>query len=207
MIDSSLNIFKRDKDYDDKNTISLCEITLNNLLDQGNFDDRDFLNRVDLLNSLGQNVMISNFREYYKLVNYFARFNINNLRIIIGVLTLEKVLDPVYYNHLKGGILEAFGKLFTKNMKLYVYPALQKKSDQLLTSKNIQLSDDIVHLYNYLINSRKIIDIKNIQEDILHIFPQKVLDLIASEDSSWPDLVHNSISKLIMEKEMFGYRK
>jgi len=78
---------------------------------------------------------------------------------------------------------------------------------QLLTSKNIKFSEDIKHLYNYLTDSRKIIDIKSIKEEILHIFPQKVLDLILAEDKNWENMVPKSISQLITQKEMFGYKK
>ena len=67
MLKTSYSLFKKDEDYDKENTIALCEITLNNLLEDGEFHERDFLERVDILNGMGQNVMVSNFKEYYKL--------------------------------------------------------------------------------------------------------------------------------------------
>jgi hypothetical protein len=82
MLKTSFSIFKRDEDYDKENTLPLCEITLNNLLEEGEFDERDFLDRVDLLNGIGQNVMVSNFREFYKLVSYLSQFRIIKLRIV-----------------------------------------------------------------------------------------------------------------------------
>src|SRR5262249_11400781 len=36
-------------------------------------DDRDFLDRVDLLRTLGRPVLISNFGEYYRLANFLHR--------------------------------------------------------------------------------------------------------------------------------------
>ncbi|NOZ47763.1 MAG: TonB-dependent receptor [Chlorobi bacterium] len=206
MINASINLFRKDKDYDENNTITVCEITLNNLIEQGDFDEQDFLNRVDLLNSLGQNVMISNFREYYKLVDYFAPFKIKNLRIIIGVLTFIKVLEPKYYTNLRGDILEAFGRLFTRNMKLYVYPALQNKSDELLNAANIPVNDEILPLYNYLLSNKRIIQLKDIQKDVLQFFPHKVVKCIQDGDPAWEKMVPESIKKLIKQKEMFGYQ-
>lgn len=206
VINSSFNIFKKDEDYDKDNTISLCEITLNNLLSRGNFDERDFLDRVDILNGMGHNVMISNFREYYKLVSYFSDFKIKNLRIVIGVPTFLKVLDKSYYTDLKGGILEAFGKLFINNMKLYVYPATKEDSDELLTSGNISMPDDLRMLYQYLIENRKIIDIDKINKDILHIFSDKVMELMQRGDDEWETMVPKYVSETIKAKKLFGFK-
>jgi len=206
VIKSSLDIFRRDKDYEKENTISLCEVTLNNLLTEGDFDERDFLDRVDLLNGMGQHVMVSNFREYYKLVSYFSHFKTKNLRIVIGVPTFLKVLDKKYYTDLKGGILEAFGKLFTDNMKLYVYPSIKEGSDELLTSKNISLPQDLKLLYQYLVENRKIIDIENIKKERLHIFSHKVLELMKSGNIEWETMVPQYVSDFIKNKNLFGYK-
>jgi len=206
VIKSSLDIFRRDEDYEKENTISLCEIALNNLLAEGDFDERDFLDRVDLLNGMGQHVMVSNFREYYKLVSYFSHFKTKNLRIVIGVPTFLKVLDKKYYTDLKGGILEAFGKLFTDNMKLYVYPSIREGSDELLTSKNIPLPEDLKLLYQYLVENRKIIDIENIKKERLHIFSHKVLELMKSGNAEWETMVPKYVSDFIKKKKLFGYK-
>lgn len=206
MIKSSYALFKKDADYDKNNTLALCEITLNNLLAEGEFSDQDFLDRVNILNGMGQNVMVSNFREYYKLVSYFSQFQIKNLRIVIGVLTLKKVLDISYYNHLKGGVLEAFGKLFPDNMKLYVYPALQSDEESLLDSTSIPRSQDINFIYNYLIQTRKVLDIKDVNKKILHIFSSKVLKLIQERNPLWEEMVPKYVSEQIKKKHLFGYQ-
>ncbi len=206
MIKSSYSLFKKDKDYDKGNTLALCEITLNNLISDGEFSDQDFLDRVDILNGLGQNVMVSNYREYYKLVSYFSRFKIKNLRIVIGVLTLYKVLDKSYYSHLKGGVLEAFGKLFTDTMKLYVYPALQNDQESLMDSSSIPRSHDLNFIYNYLIQNRKIIDIKDVNIDYLPIFSSHVLELIHKKDPKWEKMVPKYVSEQIKQKHLFGYQ-
>lgn len=205
MISSSFKIFKKDEDYKKGNTISLCEITLENLLSKGDFDERDFLNRVDLLNGIGQNVMVSNLPEYYQLVSFFSMFKIKKLRIVIGVPTFLRVLDKTYYTDLKGGILEAFGKLFTNKMKLYVYPSLEEGSKKLLTSKNIPLPEDLKLLYRYLVENRKIIDITDTDIDNLHIFPDKVLELMDNGDPHWEKMVPEDVAGFIKSKKMFGY--
>jgi len=205
MLKTSYSIFKRDEDYDKYNTMSLCEITMDNILSEGNIGERDFLDRVNILNGMGQNVMVSNIREYYKLVEYFSQFEIKNLRIVLGVLTFIKVLDAKYYKNLRGGILEALGKLFPENTKLYIYPALKNSGDDLLTSKNIELSDDLKYLYNYLIYNRKIIDITDANRKYLHIFSHEVLEMIKKENKNWEKNVPVYISKFIKKEKIFGY--
>lgn len=213
MLKASFRIFKRDEDYDKYNTISLCEMTLNNLLHQGDLDARDFLDRVDILNGMGQNVMVSNFREYYRLVDYFSRFKIINLRIVIGIPTFINVLEKKYYSSLRGGILEALGKLFVDNMKLYVYPTVSsvsiddhKKGEDLITSENLPLNEDLKDLYNYLKKNRKIIDIGDVQRDKLYINSGNVLNLIKNNEPGWEKMVPRYIEEQIKKKKLFGYK-
>jgi len=207
MLKTSYSIFKKDADYEKENTIALCEITLNNLLQEGSFDERDFLDRVDILNGMGQNVMVSHIREYYKLVKYFSQFKIKNLRIVIGALTFLKVLEKRYYDDLPGGILEAFGKLFTKNMKMYVYPALHDRTGELLTSHDVLMQDDLKYLYNYLCANSRIIDIKNANKKYLHIYSHDVLKMIHESNPDWENYVPKYISSRIKEKNLFGYKQ
>ncbi|MFA8301014.1 MAG: hypothetical protein ACEPOV_12675 [Hyphomicrobiales bacterium] len=203
MLKTSYSIFKHDEDYTKKDTLALCEMTLNNILEDGHIDERDFLDRVNLLNGMGQNVMVSNFKEYYKLVNYFSEFNIKNIRIVIGIPTFEKVLQEHYYKHLKGGILEAFGKLFVQNMKLYVYPTIE--NGKIIDSCNIKLAEHLQCLYKYLIESRKILDIKNYREDRLHIRTRDVLQMIQGNVDGWEHFVPVYIEECIKRNSLFNY--
>ena len=104
------------------NPFSLFEITLNNLTSDGDINEKDFLDRVDILCSIGQTVMISNYQRYYKLLDYLGRFTDERLGIILGVPNLQEIFDPKFYRHLNGGILEGVGKMFNRDIKVYVYP-------------------------------------------------------------------------------------
>ena len=212
MLKSSYSIFKKDEHYQRDNTIAVCEMTLNNLMGEGELDERDFLDRVDILNGMGQHVMVSTFREYYKLVGYFSRFKIGRLRIVIGIPTFLNVLDEKYYSNLRGGILEALGRLFPENVKFYVYPtlssvSLDKKatSGKLITSENIKLPEKLRPLYDYLIENRKIIDIKNVKKDFLYISSPFVLKMIKENIPGWEMMVPNYIEEVIKSKRLFGY--
>lgn len=212
MLKTSYSIFKKDRHYQRDNTIAVCEMTLNNLMEEGDLDERDFLDRVDILNGMGQHVMVSTFREYYRLVTYFSRFKIGRLRIVIGIPTFLNVLEEKYYKNLKGGILEALGRLFPENVRFYVYPTLsyisidkRKPAGELLTSKNIQIPEKIKPLFQYLIDDRKIIDIVNVKKDRLYISSPYVLKMIRENIPGWEAMVPNYIEEVIKEKRLFGY--
>ena len=81
----------------------------------------------------------------------------------MGVPSLESVLDERYYKHLKGGVLEAMGKLFPHNLKLYIYPTMNHSDDAIITSNNITPSSNIKHLYAYL-KSNKFIHFSSLDQ-------------------------------------------
>jgi hypothetical protein len=205
MLKSGFGLFKKEVGFDKENTIVLCEMTLKNLMEEGVFDERDFLDRVDILCGMGQNVMITNFKEFYKISSWFANYNILNIRMVIGALTFRKVLEKQYYKHLKGGILEAFGRLFTDNLKVYLYPGREKQSQNILKTHNLPVEDDVHFLYQHLLESGLIIDIPNYRKEILPFFSYKVLAKLNANDPEWENMVPKYVSSFIKNKKLFGY--
>jgi hypothetical protein len=102
--------------------VVLMEMTLTNLTTESGIDYKDFLDRIDLLGSLGKNVLISNYGEFYRLAAYLFRYTKKMIGIVMGVPTLRELFEEKYYTDLEGGILESFGRLFKNALKLYVYP-------------------------------------------------------------------------------------
>ncbi len=209
MLKAGFSLFKNEVGYhkEKKNTAVFCEITLANLIEKGAFDERDFLDRVDILCGMGQNVMISNFQEFYKLAAWFSRFKLFNIRMVIGALTLRKVIDKKYYTHLRGGILEAFGKLFPKNLKVYVYPGKEMaEEDQVTTLDNIHVDEEIKFLFQHLLENRMLINIPDYNKKVLPCFSHQVLHKIQHKDDSWETMVPKYVSAFIKTKKLFGYQ-
>ena len=149
MFKKSLESFLEEKGVKKENTIVLLEITLSNLRSTGDIDDSDYLDRAKLLCSLGHMVMISNFSEYYKLVKYLTRYTKKQLGLTMGVTNLIEIFDEKYYDDVKGGILEAFGNIFKNNIKIYLYPVLDKQKDTVIDSTNLKLEDNMKEFYKY----------------------------------------------------------
>ena len=205
MYEKSLKMIKNDKKFTDKNTISIFEITLSNLTSQGELDEQDFLDRAKLLCSMGKTVMITNFQEYYKLSEYFSKYTDKKVFLTMGVDNLIKVFDENYYTGLEGGILEAFSKLFTKNITILLYPMLQK--NKIIDSSNLVVSGSMKNLYKYFVKNLRILDISDYNRTYLSIFSWDVLKKIQSNQKGWESSLPDNVSDLIKEKKLFGIKQ
>src|SRR5699024_1608990 len=85
MFENGLEMFLKENKTTMKNTEVFFEITISNLLSEGTINERDFLDRADILAKLGYNIMISNFSEYYRMVDYFSLYTKGRLGTSMGV--------------------------------------------------------------------------------------------------------------------------
>ena len=203
MFQKSYDIFIREQTVEYENTIVVFEITLSNLKASGEIDERDFMDRAELLSSLGHTVLISNFQEYYKLVEYFNNYTKAKLGLTMGINNLIDVFDEKYYRHLSGGILEAFGKLFFKDLKVYLYPMKDPQTGQIMTSNNVKVHPRMKELYKFFKYNGKVMDIIDYDPDIMHIFSREVLKRIANGEEGWEEMLPEGIAEMIKEKHLF----
>ena len=205
MFKKSLEAFLKEKDVKEENTLVIFEITLSNLRSTGDLEDSDYLDRAKMLGSMGHMVMISNFSEYYKLVQYLTSYTKKQLGLTMGVRNFIEIFDEQYYDDLKGGILEAFGNIFKNNMKIYLYPLLDKQKGKIIDSNNLKLENNMKEFYKYFKVNEKIRDL-DFNEDYLNIFSKDILNQIKNKKKGWEDKVPSAISKMIIKKKMFGYK-
>ena len=204
-IEDSLTIFKRDENYKPDNTIAFCEISLKNLMQNEKVNEKDFLHRVDLLNMMGQSVMISKFYRYFQLVKYFAQFRMIKLRIVVGLPTFDKILDSSNYTDLRGGLLEATGALFQENVKVYLYPYIDMNTGDVVYPEDSHFSDTNRLLWQYLNANKKIIILKSIPAARLEIRSEHISELIENGDDHFRDFVPETVFKHIKKNKLFGY--
>lgn len=203
MFEKSLELFLQEKKVEEKNTVVIFEITLSNLRSEGEIDERDFLARADLLCSLGQTVMISNFQEYYKVVEYFSQHTKERMGLTMGVNTFIDIFDEKYYRHLSGGILEAFGKLFFRDLKIYLYPLKNKETGEITNSDNLQVHPRMKELYKFFKDNGRVVDITNYDPEILDISSREVYQMISEGQSGWEGMLPESTTTMIRENNMF----
>lgn len=205
MFEKSYQMFIEENKVDKNKTECIFEITLSNLRAEGEIDEEDFMDRAKLLCSLGHTVLISNFQEYYKLVEYFSNYTRERMGLTMGVNNLIDIFDEKYYRHLSGGILEAFGKLFFKDLKVFLYPMHDEETGTYVNSENLKVHPRMKELYKFFKYNGKVLDIEEFNPDILHIFSREVLQLISEGKDNWEEMLPEGVSKIIKEKKLFGY--
>ena len=204
MLEKGLEKFVKTKKVEKKDIQILFEITLSNLKAEGQVDEQDFLDRADLLCSLGYTVMISNYRKFYKIIEYLSQFTKSRMGLILGVDNLIEMFEEQYYRNLNGGIMEAFGIIFTRDIKFYLYPYKPNETTKLLNSNNLPIHPRVRDLYNYLHSNGRIQDL-DYNSDVLGIFSKNILIKIKScETGSWEASVPKGVADIIKEKSLFG---
>ena len=207
MIDCARERFAAEPEVNADQVVELMEITMRNLLATGEIDLNDFLARADLVAAAGKTVLISDYFEYYRLAAYLTRYTTGPLAVTMGVSSLVDLFKEQYYAGLEGGILEAFGKLFTKDLRVYVYPHKDQTTGQLTTVENAAIPEEMRSLYRHLVERGRIKQMDNFDDGVLHIFSRDVLRRIKDDDASWEAMVPPEIAGVIKRRRFFGYRE
>jgi hypothetical protein len=187
------------------NVVMLSEITLNNLADSGEFKNKDFLDRVDILSSLGYTVMVSNCHKHDVLVNYLDRCKPNSIRIILGLMNIMDLFNEKYYKNAPGELLKYFGEIFLRNTKMLVYPYQPEKNKLVITLENMPVPPSLKHLFAHLKENGFFTDLPGYNKEVLQIFSPKVIQMIKSGETGWEELVPDTVADIIKEKCLFEY--
>ena len=207
MLKRSLELFLKEKEVDENNTQVIFEITLSNLLASGELDEQDFMDRARILSSLGYKVLISNFKEYYRLAEYFSNYTKAQMGMVMGADNLIAIFDEEYYTHLSGGILEAFGKLFYRDIKIYLYPMRNKETGEIITSNNIHVSPRMKELYKFFKFNEKLVDIENYDAKNLNIRSRDIVQQIKRGQEGWQAALPKGVAEMIEKNGYFGWNK
>lgn len=207
MLQNGLNMFMKEVTCTEDETEVLIEITISNLRADGDINERDFLDRVDVLGKLGYTVIVSNYSEYYRLIDYFASYTSGEIGVAMGVNNLLMVFDEKYYKNLSGGILEAFGKFFRNGMRVYLYPYKDPETLELLDSDNLKVEENLKELYKYFKHNNRIVDITNYNPEFLEIYSRDILKKIGCNIKGWENQLPEGVAEMIKERGMFGYKE
>jgi hypothetical protein len=206
MLNGARTAFFKQSGYSDAELVVLMEMTLENLLSEGQLNHADFLARVDILGALGRTVIISKFGEYFRLASYLSRYTNRMIGLVMGVPSLFEIFDEKYYLNLEGGILEALGRMFKSGLKLYVYPMIDEQTGELVRAKKLEVAANLRSLYQYLIENEFIQEIADYNPDYLRIHPPEALAKLQSGDPAWEKMVPPEVVEIIKTRQFFGYR-
>ncbi|MFP5384471.1 MAG: TonB-dependent receptor [Bacteriovoracia bacterium] len=204
MIKTGLSNFAKDIGKKPEDVVTVAEIGMATMkADAGEITKEDFLARVDLISSMGQKVLITNYPQYYKLGKYFSGLNAPHLGIVLGIYNFQQIFTEEY-STAEGGILGALGQLFREHVKVYIYP--YKDEDGAIEAlSNLEVPKQSQHLLDHLKGMNQIDDVEGFNKDILHIYSSKVLQMIVNNEEGWEKMVPPSVATTINEKCLFGH--
>jgi hypothetical protein len=202
MFTAGISAFSEQRQLEQQQIVSLAEITLVEIGKQSTSSDSDFLARVDLLNSLGHNVLISDYYRFFRLRSWLRNYTHEPLAITLSVLDFNQLFDPAFYEGLEGGILEAMGKLFPDNTHVFVYPS--KIDNTLTTLDNVQVDASQKLLLQYLVENKLLLNCPARNHDNLHISAKKTYQMITNGEKGWEGNVDPIVEKNIYTHGLFG---
>ena len=207
MLNHAADQLHQDERIDENTLVVLTEMTLHNLLEAETIDHRDFLARAEILGALGYPVMISNYPTFHRVTSYLRHHTPAPIGMVMGASILKEIMTEKYYEDLEGGMLEALGRLFQGPVKLFVYPATATQGGELITPDNLQVPDNLRHLYAHLLDNGFIESIHEYDARYLHVMPGHLLSMIQHGEEGWEQLVPPSAAQRIRQEGLFGYRQ
>jgi len=207
VMERGLEQFIQEPEIQGEEPVVLMEMTLRHLTTGDVIDAADFLERAEILRSLGQTVLVSNFRRFHRLASYLSRYTKRPLGIALGASNLREILDESFYNESEGGLLGGLGQLFKNPARLYVYPHLDLESGALLTAETYPAPPHLKHLYAHLLANRYIQGIRKFDPDLVRIRRRDVITGIQSGTNEWEQMVPAPVVDVIKRGRLFGHGK
>jgi hypothetical protein len=206
MLKGSTMQFLNEPANDGQEALVITEMTIRHLQEgDGPIDHRDYLDRVELLRTLGRPVMITSFGEFYRLAQYLQRYTSKMIGLAVGASTLREIFEEKYYTHLAGGILESFGRMFKNDLKLYVYPMADTARGASATLEDFRVAPRLQHLYNHLVYNGHIQPIRSYHAEFRGALPRAVYRKLIEGDPTWVDDVPPNVALLICQRHLLGY--
>jgi hypothetical protein len=153
----------------DREPLGLLELSVASVSESTEVSDAEYLERIRRILNLDEYVLVSRLGEAFRLTKYLRRYSQQPLRFVAGVSTLALILHEAYYTSLSGGLLEAVGRLFADNVKIYGYPmepaafrshlqstgmdmpSVSFEGSALVTANGLRFESPLGLLYQYLL--------------------------------------------------------
>jgi len=204
LMENAYQAFVSDSKVDAERVVTLGEMTLHDLSEEGEIDVKDFLSRAELLCALGWDVLISNYGECYRLAQYLFRFTDKPIALAMGVPLLKRIFRENYYKDLPGGILESFGRLFKNDLRFYVCSMRDSVSGELQGISDLKVDEHLQHLYKHLLENGFVRPLESVKDEHLKIYSHEVLQKIRNNGKAWRSQVPDNIADVISNKGLFS---
>lgn len=174
----------------------VCELSIKNPHDEL-LQENHFSERVDAINALGHKVLLTNLKGYYRLASFISSLTKARIGLVLGAYNFLQI-----FKQADGKLLESLGALFKENIEVYIYPYREK--GEFFGLNSLGLDDKGQGIVDFLKTTGQLSELKNYNDEILHIFSRQVYDMIQKSEKGWEKLVPKEVVKVIQEKKLFG---
>lgn len=170
MLNKAVDQFKRTENVKEENLSVLIEVLLSNVLTpeaaNTEVDLQAIAVRAEEMCKTGNTVIVSNFARHNKLAKYLDRCKPKSVGISTNINNLKFVFNSTNFGENYTSMLLSYvSDMFSKNVKLFAYPFLDKKTNEVITSANMPVTSDAKPLFDFLIVNGYITDIKEYSDE------------------------------------------
>jgi hypothetical protein len=133
----------------------------------------DLIRRIDALLATGGDVLLFRQSELYQMTPVVNRYTKAPVRFVSGLSLVIRAFEDLY-GHLEGSRLEALGRLFAQNVRIYAYPMTAgdlrewlnsvsmtgwewNETDGWVSAAQLRRAPPLGHLFDYLLASNFLI--------------------------------------------------
>lgn len=170
MLNKAVDQFVRTENVQEDNLSVLIEVLMSNLLsaedESQEIDLRAVAKRAEEMCRTGNKVIVSNFARHNKLAKYLDRCRPKSVGISTNINNLKFVFNSSNFGENYSSMLLSYvSDMFSKNVKLFAYPFLDKKTNEVITTGNMPVTADARPLFDFLIINGYITDIQDYSEE------------------------------------------
>ncbi|WP_285056045.1 nicotinamide mononucleotide adenylyltransferase [Pedobacter ginsengisoli] len=169
MLNKAVDQFVRTENVQEENLSVLIEVLMSNVLSTADesqeIDLRAVAKRAEEMCRTGNKVIVSNFARHNKLAKYLDRCRPKSVGISTNINNLKFVFNSSNFGENYASMLLSYvSDMFNKNVKLFAYPFLDKKTNEVITTANMPVTPDAKPLFDFLIINGYITDIQDYSE-------------------------------------------
>lgn len=170
MLNKAVDQFVKTENVQEDNLSVLIEVLMTNVLSTGDdlheLDLNSVAKRAKEMCKTGNKVIVSNFTRHNKLAQYLDRCRPKSVGISTNINNLKFVFNSNNFGeNYTSQLLSYVSDMFSKNVKLFAYPFLDKKTNEVVTSANMPVTPDAKPLFDFLIINGYIADIQDYSDD------------------------------------------
>ncbi|HKG06807.1 MAG TPA: hypothetical protein VKB19_10140 [Pedobacter sp.] len=170
MLNKAVDQFVRTENVKEENLSVLIEVLMSNVLstedESQEIDLRSVAKRAEEMCRTGNKVIVSNFARHNKLAKYLDRCRPKSVGISTNINNLKFVFNSTNFgDNYSSQLLSYVSDMFNKNVKLFAYPFLDKKTNAVITTANMPVTPDAKPLFDFLIINGYITDIKDYSDE------------------------------------------